>query len=70
MGRFVVSKKKKKKKGFWGVLEPFSIIKKVLKFVLIGIAVKMGVLIAWWDRFRLGCKTLQGGIKITFPLDF
>ncbi len=34
--------KKKKKKGFWGVLEPFSIIKKVLKFVLIGIAVKMG----------------------------
>ncbi len=39
--RFVVSKKKKK--GFWGVLEPFSIIKKVLKFVLIGIAVKMGV---------------------------
>ncbi len=40
--RFVVSKKKKKK-GFWGVLEPFSIIKKVLKFVLIGIAVKMGV---------------------------
>ncbi|GAA8444956.1 hypothetical protein HpNP61_03440 [Helicobacter pylori] len=36
--RFVVSKKKK---GFWGVLEPFSIIKKVLKFVLIGI--KMGV---------------------------
>ncbi|EJB72987.1 hypothetical protein HPHPA26_1715 [Helicobacter pylori Hp A-26] len=33
----------KKKKGFWGVLEPFSIIKKVLKFVLIGIAVKMGV---------------------------
>ncbi len=42
MGCFVVPKKKKKKKGFWGVLEPFSIIKKVLKFVLIGIAVKMG----------------------------
>ncbi|GAA7079957.1 hypothetical protein Kyoto48A_07690 [Helicobacter pylori] len=40
MGRFVVSKKKK---GFWGVLEPFSIIKKVLKFVLIGIAVKMEI---------------------------
>ncbi len=37
---FVVSKKKK---GFWGVLEPFSIIKKVLQFVLTGIAVKMGV---------------------------
>ncbi len=47
MGRFVVSKKKKKKKKkkkrFFGVLETFSIIKKVLKFVLIGIAVKMGV---------------------------
>ncbi|OOC26857.1 hypothetical protein BZK23_06310 [Helicobacter pylori] len=28
------------KKGFFGVLEPFSIIKKVLKFVLIGIAIK------------------------------
>ncbi len=37
--RFVVSKKKKR---FWGVLEPFSIIKKVLKFVLTGIAVKIG----------------------------
>ncbi|GAA7016290.1 hypothetical protein ID0170_01760 [Helicobacter pylori] len=42
MGHFVVSKKKKKK-GFWGVLEPFSIIKKVLKFVLIKDSDKMGV---------------------------
>ncbi len=41
MGRFVVSKKKKKK-GFWGILEPFLIIKRVLKFVLIRIAVKWG----------------------------
>ncbi len=40
MGRFIVSKKKKKR--FFGVLETFSIIKKVLKFVLIGIAVKIG----------------------------
>ncbi len=39
MGRFVVPKKKKR---FFGVLETFSIIKKVLKFVLIGIAVKIG----------------------------
>ncbi len=42
MGRFVVPKKKKKKR-FFGVLETFSIIKKVLKLGLIGIAVKMGV---------------------------
>ncbi len=40
--RFAVSKKKKKKKVFGVFLEPFSIIKKVLKFVLIGIAVKIG----------------------------
>ncbi|TPH54117.1 hypothetical protein FIM69_01735 [Helicobacter pylori] len=40
MGRFVVPKKKKR---FLGVLETFSIIKKVLKFVLIGIAVKMEI---------------------------
>ncbi|RVY22908.1 hypothetical protein ECC11_06375 [Helicobacter pylori] len=39
-GGFVVSKKKK---GFWGVLEPFLIVKKVLKFGLIKIAVKWGV---------------------------
>ncbi|MCQ2659819.1 hypothetical protein JT146_07810 [Helicobacter pylori] len=43
-------------------------IKKVLKFVLIKDSDKDGGLVAWWDRFRLGCKTLQGGIKITFPL--
>ncbi|MFP6339222.1 hypothetical protein ACLGET_08145 [Helicobacter pylori] len=57
MGRFVVSKKKK---GFWGVLEPFSIIKKVLKFVLIKDSDKDGGLVAWWDRFGFGCKTLKG----------
>ncbi len=72
MGRFVVSKKKK---GFWGVLELFLIIKRVLKFVYSG-SDKMGVwLLAGivldlavkllrgyfkWDRFRFGCKTLKG----------
>ncbi len=40
MGRFVIPKKKKK--GFWGVLETFFNIKKGLKSGLIGIAVKMG----------------------------
>ncbi len=58
MGRFVASKK-----SFWGILELFSMIKKVLQFVLIcfnqKIAIKWG-LIAWWDRFRFGCKTLKG----------
>ncbi len=44
MGCFVVSKKKKKKKKrFFGVLETFFNIKRGLKFVLIVIAVKMGV---------------------------
>ncbi|GLO82466.1 hypothetical protein HpBGD10_05550 [Helicobacter pylori] len=52
--------KKKKKKGFWGVLEPFSIIKKVLKFVLIKDSGKNGVLVTWWDRFGFGYKTLKG----------
>ncbi|WP_181227936.1 hypothetical protein [Helicobacter pylori] len=51
---------KKKKKGFWGVLEPFSIIKKVLKFVLIKDSGKNGVLVTWWDRFGFGYKTLKG----------
>ncbi len=41
MGRFVVSKKKKKR--FFGVLETFFNIKGGLKSGLIGIAVKMGV---------------------------
>ncbi|WRB42880.1 hypothetical protein KVM34_05895 [Helicobacter pylori] len=52
--------KKKKKKGFWGVLEPFSIIKKVLKFVFNRDSGKDGGLVAWWDRFSFGCKTLKG----------
>ncbi|PDW43128.1 hypothetical protein BB428_05875 [Helicobacter pylori] len=57
--RFIVSKKKKKK-GFLGVLEPFSIIKKVLKFVLIKDSGKNGGLVTWRDRFSFGCKTLKG----------
>ncbi|WP_207387732.1 hypothetical protein [Helicobacter pylori] len=56
MGRFVVSKKKKKK-GFWGVLEPFFNIKGGLKSGLIGISGKNGDSFTWWDCFRFGCKT-------------
>ncbi|GAA7665761.1 hypothetical protein JP0145_08790 [Helicobacter pylori] len=65
MGRFVVSKKKG---GFWSVLEPFSIIKKVLKFVLIGIAVKMGVYLLGGIVLDLVARLLRGYFKITFPL--
>ncbi|RVY41746.1 hypothetical protein ECC27_07855 [Helicobacter pylori] len=60
----------KKKKGFLGVLEPFSIIKKVLKFVLIGIAVKMGVWLLGGIVLDLAARLLRGCFKITFPLDF
>lgn len=35
-------------------------IRKVLKFVLIKDSYKNGGLIACWDRFRFGCKTLKG----------
>ncbi|MCQ2869995.1 hypothetical protein JT225_00410, partial [Helicobacter pylori] len=61
---------KKKKKGFWGVLEPFSIIKKVLKFVLIKIAVKMGVWLLGGIVLDLAVKLLRGYFKIALPLDF
>ncbi|ENH60412.1 hypothetical protein HPHPA11_1582 [Helicobacter pylori Hp A-11] len=44
-------------------MEPFSIIKKVLKFVLIKDSDKNGGLVTWWDRFRFGCKTLKGVLK-------
>ncbi|MFP6044105.1 hypothetical protein ACLF9E_05060 [Helicobacter pylori] len=54
--------KKKKKKGFLGVLEPFSIIKKEVKICFNRDSGKNGGLIACWDRFGFGCKTLQGGI--------
>ncbi|RKV16622.1 hypothetical protein DD736_05555 [Helicobacter pylori] len=64
MGRFVVSKKKKR---FWGVLELFLIVKKVLKFVLIKDSDKNGGLIACWDRFGFGCKTLKGVFQNNIP---
>lgn len=66
MGRFVVSKKKKK--GFLGVLEPFSIIRKVLKLGLIKIAVKMGVWLLGGIALDLVARLLRGYFKITFPL--
>ncbi|WP_080372663.1 hypothetical protein, partial [Helicobacter pylori] len=59
---------KKKKKRFLGVLEPFSIIKKVLKFVLIGIAIKMGVWLLGGIVLDLAVRLLRGYFKITFPL--
>ncbi len=69
MGRFVVSKKKKKK-GFWGVLEPFLIVKKILKFVLIKDSDKMGVYLFGVIVLDLVARLLRGCFKITFPLDF
>ncbi|WP_164861170.1 hypothetical protein [Helicobacter pylori] len=53
---------KKKKKGFWGILEPFLIVKKGFKICFNRDSGKDGGLVAWWDRFRFGCKTLQGGV--------
>ncbi|PDW81033.1 hypothetical protein BB382_01325 [Helicobacter pylori] len=38
------------------------VLKKVFRFCFNRDSGKDGGLIAWWDRFRLGCKTLQGGI--------
>ncbi|OOQ12377.1 hypothetical protein BB406_04655 [Helicobacter pylori] len=59
-----------KKKGFCGVLEPFSIIKKVLKFVLIKIAVKMGVWLLGGIVLDLAARLLRGCFGIALPLDF
>ncbi|WP_154388658.1 hypothetical protein [Helicobacter pylori] len=50
----------KKKKGFFGVLEPFFNIKKGLKSGLIGIAVKMeihllgGIVLDWAVKLKGG----------------
>ncbi len=66
MGRFVVSKKKKK--GFWGVLELFLIIKRGLKFVLIKDSDKNGVWLLGGIVLVLVVKLLRGYFKITFPL--
>ncbi|GAA7987719.1 hypothetical protein HpMS52_07600 [Helicobacter pylori] len=64
MGRFVVSKKKKK--GFWGVLEPFFNIKKGLKSGLIGIAVKMEIHLLGGIVLDLAVK-LKGGFWNNIP---
>ncbi|WP_058338370.1 hypothetical protein [Helicobacter pylori] len=49
-----------KKKGFWGVLEPFFNIKKGLKSGLIGIAVKMEIHLLGGIVLDLAVK-LKGG---------
>ncbi|GAA7805977.1 hypothetical protein HpBT025_07380 [Helicobacter pylori] len=56
----------KKKKGFWGVLETFSIIKKVLKWGLIGI--KMGVYLLGGIVLDLAARLLRGCFGVAFPL--
>ncbi|MGN8393368.1 hypothetical protein ACR9KF_01515 [Helicobacter pylori] len=58
---------KKKKKGFWGVLETFFNIKKGLKSGLIGIAVKMEIHLLGGIVLDLAVK-LKGDFGITFPL--
>ncbi|GAA8674245.1 hypothetical protein Kyoto101A_09140 [Helicobacter pylori] len=58
---------KKKKKGFWGVLEPFFNIKRRLKLGLIGIAVKMEIHLLGGIVLDLAVK-LKGDFGITFPL--
>ncbi|GAA9239701.1 hypothetical protein HpHA217_07370 [Helicobacter pylori] len=63
-------KKKKKKKVFWGVFEPFSIIKKVLKFVLIKDSDKMGVWLLGGIALDLAVRLLRGCFGIALPLDF
>ncbi len=66
MGCFIVSKKKKKKKGFWGVLELFFNIKKGLKSGLIGIAVKMEIHLLGGIVLDLAVK-LKGGFWNNIP---
>ncbi|GAA7458968.1 hypothetical protein ID1052_06270 [Helicobacter pylori] len=49
-------------------MKPFSIIKKVLKFVLVGIAVKMGVYLLGGIVLDLAVRLLRRCFGITFPL--
>ncbi|GHR15955.1 hypothetical protein VN1248_05860 [Helicobacter pylori] len=49
-------------------MEPFSIIKKVLKFVLIGIVVKMEIHLLGGIVLDLAARFLRGYFKTTFPL--
>ncbi|GAA8069679.1 hypothetical protein HpHA3_11720 [Helicobacter pylori] len=69
MGRFVVPKKKKKKKIF-GCFGTILNIKRGLKFVLIGIAVKMGVYLLGGIVLDLAARFLRRCFGITFPLNF
>ncbi len=64
MGRFVVSKKKKKR--FFGVLETFFNIKGGLKSGLIGIAVKMEIHLLGGIVLDLAVK-LKGGFWNNIP---
>ncbi|OLQ25729.1 hypothetical protein BJF71_07500 [Helicobacter pylori] len=59
-------KKKKKKKGFWGVLELFFNIKRGLKSGLIGIAVKMEIHLLGGIVLDLVVK-LKGGFWNNIP---
>ncbi len=58
--------KKKKKKGFWGILEPFFNIKGGLKSGLIGIAVKMEIHLLGGIVLDLAVK-LKGGFWNNIP---
>ncbi|WP_231191553.1 hypothetical protein [Helicobacter pylori] len=58
--------KKKKKKGFWGVLETFFNIKGGLKSGLIGIAVKMEIHLLGGIVLNLAVK-LKGGFWNNIP---
>ncbi|KHL81139.1 hypothetical protein HPY1786_06710 [Helicobacter pylori] len=51
-------------------MELFLIVKRGLKFVLIKDSYKNGGLVAWWDRFRFGCKTLKGVFWNSTPTRF
>ncbi|WP_172635152.1 hypothetical protein [Helicobacter pylori] len=57
---------KKKKKGFWGVLELFFNIKGGVKIVLIGIAVKMEIHLLGGIVLDLAVK-LKGGFWNNIP---
>ncbi len=67
MGRFVVPKKKKKKKGFLVFWNYFLILNGELKSGLIGIAVKMEIHLLGGIVLDLAVK-LKGDFGITFPL--
>ncbi|GAA8504643.1 hypothetical protein KKKH54_10820 [Helicobacter pylori] len=51
-------------------MEPFSIIKKGFKICFNRDSGKDGGLVAWWDRFRFGYKTLKGVFWNSTPTRF